>query len=565
MKLSLKNTDGLKLKKHLKGFEKFNLVQRVWEKDPKLWKEETEYDALIKNRLGWLALPESMKPKLDEIIEFANEIVSDGFLYAVVLGMGGSSMAPEVFRDTFGSKENFLKLYVIDTTDAVTIFDIENSIDLDKTLFIVSSKSGSTIEVDSLFRYFHEKMTQRKGAEAGSNFVAITDPDTKLESLATEKKFRKIFTNPADIGGRYSALSFFGLVPASLIGVDIHKLMSSAEDVMTECTDQRVDKNPGVLIGCMIASAWKKGKDKLTFILPYKISSFGYWVEQLIAESTGKELKGILPVEGEATGKSGSYGKDRIFVHITVNKQKEKNEVKNIQRKFPFIEIRLNELYDLGGQFFLWEFATAVAGTVMEINPFDEPNVKESKDNTSAVLDYFEKNKNFPAQNPKSETGELKIYFDDSGKNQKKSSGKDARAQLISFFKKVKKGDYISLMSYLQKNEVNEKLLQKIRELLRKNFRSATTLGYGPRFLHSTGQLHKGGPNEGVFIQIVSRESKDIEIPGKSYTFNILKHAQAIGDYQSLNKHKRRTIKIDLGNNAEAGLKQLYSLVKKSI
>lgn len=562
-----------KIIKTLKNFDKTDLVKRIWEKDSSVWKDGKEYGALIQNRLGWLSLPESMKSNCPEIDAFVKEVKTDGFRYAVVMGMGGSSMCPEVCRDTFGIKEDYLKLFILDTTDVNTISNIENSIDIDKTLFIVSSKSGGTIEVDSFMRYFFNKVKEIKGTEAGKQFIAITDPKTQLEYHAAENKFRKIFINPADIGGRYSALSYFGLVPAALIGVDIKKLLKNAGKMMDSCRLKLSAKNPGAVLGAFCGELASEGKDKLTFILPYEIQSFGYWVEQLIAESTGKEGRGILPVEGEGLGKPLSYGKDRVMVRLALEKEsrEERKTMSNFLKKnFPYIKINLKDEYDLGGQFYLWEFATAVMGAVLGINPFDEPNVKESKDNTGNVLSYFEKNKKLPDQPPQAKDKNISIFLDEKlfAKKlpaEKKLKKWNAEDYLEFFFDQSRRGDYVSVMAYIQKNKKNEIILDKIRELIRSRKKLATTIGYGPRFLHSTGQLHKGGANNGMFIQITSDEKKDLEIPGKPYSFGILKQSQAIGDYESLLKHNRRVIKVNTGTDIEKGLKEFYKLMKKSI
>ncbi len=559
--------------KTLKEFDKIDLVKRIWDKDSAVWKEGKEYDALIYNRLGWLSLPESMKSNCNEINTFVNDILSEGFTYAVVLGMGGSSMCPEVCRETFGIKEGYLKLFILDSTDVNTISNIGDSIDIDKTLFIVASKSGGTIEVDSFMRYFFNRVKENKGTEAGKQFIAITDPQTLLESHAKENNFRKIFINPADIGGRYSALSYFGLVPAALIGVDIKKLLKNAEKMMDSCKLNLAEKNPGAFIGAICSKLATEGKDKLTFILPYEMHSFGFWVEQLIAESTGKEGKGIVPVEGEGIGKPSSYGTDRVMVYFTSGKESkdEKKIMKGfIKKNFPVINIALKNEYDLGGQFYLWEFATAVMGVVLGINPFDEPNVKESKDNTGNVLIYFDENKKLPETVPQATYKDLRVYIDEKlfSKNlpgEKKLKKWNAEDYTKFFFKQSKRGDYVAMMAYIQKNKKNEKLLQNIRELIRIEKKLATTLGYGPRFLHSTGQLHKGGAGNGMFIQIISDDAKDLEITGKPYSFGVLKLSQAIGDYESLLKHKRRVLKVNVGSDIEKGLKEFYKLLKNSI
>jgi len=381
-----------------------------------VWKKGENYGEIIHNRLGWMSLPVSMSGNCDEINAFADDLRNNGFTDAVVMGMGGSSMCPEVCRDTFGIKKGYLNLHILDTTDPLTILKIEESIDLEKTIFIVSSKSGTTIEVDSFFRYFFDKLKISKGDDAGNHFAAVTDPGTYLETLAKENKFRKVFINPADIGGRYSALSYFGLVPAALIGVDIKSLLNNAETMMDRCMLVSPEKNPGLMLGTIIGGLALEGKDKLTFFLPYEISSFGYWAEQLIAESTGKEGKGILPVEGEGLGKRDSYKKDRVFVRFILGKEsKEESKIyKELAgKRINVINIRLKDIYDIGGQFYLWEFATAVMGILLEINPFDEPNVKESKDNTGEVLKYYEDNGKLAEQDPEAKTEGLKIFFDE--------------------------------------------------------------------------------------------------------------------------------------------------------
>ena len=558
------------IKKTLKKFKNKNIINRIWEKDSTVWKEEEGYDELIKNRLGWMSLPVSMIDNCDEINGFTDELRDSGFTHAVVMGMGGSSMCPEVCRDTFGIKEGYLNLHILDTTDPLTILSIEDSIDIDKTIFIVSSKSGTTIEVDSFFRYFFDKVKKLKGAEAGRQFAAITDPGTNLESTAAENNFRKIFTNPADIGGRYSALSYFGLVPAALIGADIKLFLNNAEAMMERCMLLTPEMNPGLMLGAIAGELALEGKDKLTFFLPYGIRSFGYWVEQLIAESTGKENKGILPIEGEGIGKKSSYKRDRVFVRYVLGKDS-KDEKKIFDelagKKINLINIVLNDIYDIGGQFYLWEFATAIMGAVLKINPFDEPNVKESKDNTGNVLKFFEENNSLPVQTPLAEKDGLKIYLDEEhyGKKLSEIINPGIENYLSFFFNQIKKGDYSAIMAYIQRNKLSEKYLQKIRELIRSRKQTATTVGFGPRFLHSTGQLHKGGANNGVFIQIIAEDVKDIAIPDKPYTFGVLKESQAIGDYESLVKHKRRVLKIDLGKDIEKGFKELYKSLKKAL
>ena len=558
------------IKKKIEKIETSDIPERIFNKDFTVWKDLPEFEQLIKNRLGWLMLPITMQEKTDEIDSFVSEIRKSGFEYAVVMGMGGSSMCPEVCRDTFGVRKGYLDLFVLDSTDPQSVTDIENSIDISKTLFIVSSKSGSTIEVDSFLRYFFAKTEEIFSDDAGSRFIAVTDPGTYLDSLSAELGFRKTFVNPADIGGRYSALSFFGLVPAALIGVDIKRFLKNAEVVMNMCFENSFFKNPGFSTGMIAAYLSEFGVDKLTFVLSDKIKSFGYWVEQLIAESTGKEGKGILPIEGEITGKANSYNRDRFFVNIYLKKDKNKKKVKALaKKKYPVLNIEIDELYDLGGLFYLWEFVTAVIGYAMDINPFDEPNVKESKDNTSKVLDYYEENKKLQEQTAVSGNKKIKLYTGKESDTLNLLSFKKGKAKISEVIKyftdQFAVGDYFAVMAYLNRSEKADSPLQELREILRSKFKSATTVGFGPRFLHSTGQFHKGGPDKGMFIQIVCDDKTDIEIPGKDFSFSILKQAQSEGDFESLQKHDRRVLKFNIGKDINKGLKEIIKEFKKAL
>ena len=558
------------IKKKIEKIETSDIPERIFNKDFTVWKDLPEFEQLIKNRLGWLMLPITMQEKTDEIDSFVSEIRKSGFEYAVVMGMGGSSMCPEVCRDTFGVRKGYLDLFVLDSTDPQSVTDIENSIDISKTLFIVSSKSGSTIEVDSFLRYFFAKTEEIFSDDAGSRFIAVTDPGTYLDSLSAELGFRKTFVNPADIGGRYSALSFFGLVPAALIGVDIKRFLKNAEVVMNMCFENSFFKNPGFSTGMIAAYLSEFGVDKLTFVLSDKIKSFGYWVEQLIAESTGKEGKGILPIEGEITGKANSYNRDRFFVNIYLKKDKNKKKVKALAKeKYPVLNIEIDELYDLGGLFYLWEFVTAVIGYAMDINPFDEPNVKESKDNTSKVLDYYEENKKLQEQTAVSGNKKIKLYTGKESDTLNLLSFKKGKAKISEVIKyftdQFAVGDYFAVMAYLNRSEKADSPLQELREILRSKFKSATTVGFGPRFLHSTGQFHKGGPDKGMFIQIVCDDKTDIEIPGKDFSFSILKQAQSEGDFESLQKHDRRVLKFNIGKDINKGLKEIIKEFKRAL
>ncbi len=538
------------------GLEKLNqgnAAQRIWNGDASFWKSDSQVQETIRNRLGWLTVANSMQQKCGEITDFVNGIRQAGYQSAVLLGMGGSSLCPEVLRLSFGIAPGYLKLFVLDTTDPDTILSVEQEVDLNNTLFIVASKSGKTLETLSQFKYFYDKVSQLAGTNAGEHFIAITDPGTSLEQLARDHNLRHIFTNPADIGGRYSALSYFGLVPGALIGVDIEKLLSRAQEMMKECgSDQQAQDNPGLWLGAALGTlATQRGRNKVTFAISPGIASFGLWVEQLIAESTGKEGRGLVPIASEELGKPQDYGNDRVFVYLRLygspNAQFNDAIETLVAVGQPEIHYDLRDNYDLGAQFFLWEFAVATAGSFLDINPFNEPNVQESKDNTNNILAQYEKQGKLPEPEPVLQQGDITIYGPASGTQM-------LTDYLHTFLSQVRPGDYIALMAYVQQTEESEGELEALRIRLRDLYKVATTLGYGPRFLHSTGQLHKGGANNGVFIQITGQDQHDIPIPGEPYTFGILKAAQALGDFYSLENHQRRVISIHIARDLEQAL-----------
>ena len=497
--------DGLagRVSGRLESFQQQDVVRRLWSSDHTLWKPEpTE----IANRLGWLSIVDTMLEANDDLRRFAKRVADDGYRTAVLFGMGGSSLTPEVLSSTFGAAPGALELVVLDTTDPATIREVEQNLDLKRTLFVVASKSGTTLETLSHFAYFWEKTPD------GAQFVAITDPGTPLHSLARERGFRKVFVNSAGIGGRYSALSYFGLVPAALIGADIEGLLDRAHEMVHAChTCVPSEENPGAWLGAVLGEAALAGRDKLTLVLPAEISALGSWIEQLIAESTGKEGKGILPVDGEALGAADVYGDDRLFVTIGDHDGLAALEGAG----YPVVRLPYSDSLQLGGEFFRWEFATAVAGHVLGINAFDQPNVQEAKDATARILE----------------------------------GGADGQVEteaLSALLEQIRPGDYIAIQAYLTRSADLDAQLQTARLRLRDRHRVATTVGYGPRFLHSTGQLHKGGPNTGVFIQVVGDDDVDLSIPDKPYTFGELKRAQALGDLQSLRALGRRVARVTL-------------------
>ncbi|MGD8850093.1 MAG: bifunctional transaldolase/phosoglucose isomerase, partial [Anaerolineales bacterium] len=535
-----------------------NGVERLWQKDPTLWAQDKIAHAQIRQALGWLHVAEKMKHHLPELKQFGEQVKEERFEKVVHMGMGGSSLAPILFARLFSSMDTGLPVTVLDSTDPEVILGLERSLDLEHTLFIMASKSGETAETLAFGDYFYEKVHALKGEQAGENFVAITDPGSHLVEIGHARRFRKVFLNYADIGGRYSALSFFGLVPAALGGVDVEELLNRALAMVHACQDEvPYDENPGLTLGVALGALALKGRDKVTFVMPETLHPFGMWLEQLLAESTGKQGSGVLPVEGEILGEPAVYGDDRLFVHIDL--AHEPFEGSNRMRKLekaghPVIYIRMQDRMDLGKEFFRWEFATAVLGSVLRINAFNQPNVQESKDNTERMLAAFEAEGSLPEREPLlTETGiELstqEVYG-------------DLEVSIAEFLLEAKPGDYIALMAYLPERPEYTQLLQDIRTLVRDWLHTATTLGYGPRFLHSTGQMHKGGPNTGLFIQFSMRHNHDLEIPDRPYTFGVLEKAQYLGDYEALQNHDRRVMRLNLGKDPLEGLKHCKELIE---
>lgn len=516
--------------------------ERLWQKDSTLWKkDDLAHQGEIKIRMGWLTVAEVMRAQLPELQSLVAEVRKARYTHALLCGMGGSSLAPEVLRETFGVAKGHLDLSVIDSTDPAAVRAALERSNPAKTLYIISSKSGGTVEVTSFFKFFWEQVAAVKD-NPGENFIAITDPDTSLGTLAAEHHFRHTFVNPPDIGGRYSALSLFGLVPAALMGVNVAELLDRAV-VMTKASSMIVPaaRNPGVWLGAVMGTAARMGRDKITFIVSDAISTFGYWTEQLIAESTGKEGQGIVPVEGEPLGKPAAYGKDRLFVYLRLNKKYDL-AVKALQKAGqPIITIDLDDVYDLGAEFLRWEIATAVSAIPLYIDPFDQPNVQESKDNTKKLLAALAAEEQWPSADPT-------LDF----------SAPKADKQLKDHLKLAKAGkDYVALTAYVARTAKTEKALRAIRTAIRDKYKVATTVGYGPRFLHSTGQLHKGGADNIVAIQFTAEVGDDEEVPGEAFTFGVLEAAQALGDFQSLRSRNRRALRVHLGTNPEADLTAL--------
>ncbi len=555
------------VKKTIEQADKETWIRRIWQKDASLWKDDPEHQKIIRNALGWVTVIDQLVENADELAAFSERVRNDGFTHAVLLGMGGSSLCPEVFRRTFGKVDNFPTLHVLDSTDPATVKSFEERVDLAHTMFIVASKSGTTTEPLMFYKYFFNRIREIKGDRAGENFVAITDPGTLMEAMAKGDNFRRIFLNPADIGGRYSALSFFGMVPASLQGFDFKALLDRAERVMHACAPAvPTADNPAARLGAILGTLANAGRDKLTLSISPDISSLGLWIEQLIAESTGKEGKGIIPIAGETLGAPGVYGNDRMFVHISVGAIDADTEgkLKALEAAgHPVVRRTLNDALDLGEEFYVWELATAVAGKIIGINSFDQPNVQESKDNTKRLLEEYKKNNALPGQELGTEGQGLKVFCEAETRAE---LGELPLDQFITaHLKRAGAGDYVALLDYIQETSEHDRVIQTIRTHLRDALRVATTTGYGPRFLHSTGQLHKGGPASGVFVQVTADNAVDVPLPNEPFTFGILKEAQALGDFQSLASRNRRAIRVHLGKDVTAGLRLLLEIVQNGL
>ena len=535
----------------LTRFNQANVPHRVWIKDASVWSTEEVHVHEIMNRLGWLEVVANMQAHLGELNAFADEVRAGGFTDVVVLGMGGSSLGPDVARITYGHAKGYPKLHVLDTTHPDSVGALDKSLNVVKTLFIVASKSGTTSEIDAFYRYFRGRVRARLGEAYGQNFIAVTDPDTALGATAQADGFRRIFINPPDIGGRYSVLSYFGLVPMALTGIDVAQLLDRAAAMAKACGPTvPAASNPGMWLGAIMGELAKAGRDKITFLTSKSIASFGYWVEQLIAESTGKSGVGIVPIDGEAIGAAKVYGADRLFAVLKVGEDRalDAKAAALEAAGHPIVRITLSDVYDLGAEFFRWEMATVAASAILQIDPLDQPNVTESKNNTRALLAEYQ------------QTGQLP-----EGERFEAKNAKALNAAMSGLLKQVQPGDYVAIMAYVPMTAENDRALQVARKIIRDQLKVATTIGYGPRFLHSTGQLHKGGANTGVFIQITTDPAKDLPIEGKGLTFGTLIRAQALGDLQALQSRGYRAIRLHLGKNVAGGLASVQSAVEGAL
>jgi transaldolase/glucose-6-phosphate isomerase len=552
------------VKESLAEWQAHHKTRKLWARDASLWtgRDEGQW-------LGWLGITNDQLAHIDRLSAIRDAAKRAGFSHVLLLGMGGSSLGPEVIRTTFGAISGFPELHVLDSTDPAQVKALENKVDLKKTLFIVSSKSGSTLEPNVFKQYFFDRIEHLLGPkEAGSRFLAITDPGSKIQQIAERDRFRRVFLGWPNIGGRYSVLSDFGLVPAAVMGVDVAKILDRTEEMVCACMPSvPVGENPAAVLGTILGVAARDfGRDKLTIVASPGIFDLGAWLEQLVAESTGKDSKGLIPIDREALGKPDVYGRDRLFVYLRLSSAPDATQdasVDELERaEHPVIRIAVDDPYDLGEEFFRWEFATAVAGSILGIHPFNQSDVEASKIVTRKLTDEYEKSGALPPETPVFTENGIELFTDErnAAALAKTINGTPTLAgYLEAHLNRLNEGDYFTLLAYIDRNKAHERVLQQIRQAVRDVRRVATCLQFGPRFLHSTGQAYKGGPNTGVFLQITCDDAVDLPVPGRRYTFGVVKAAQARGDFDVLAERDRRALRAHLSADVAAGLSRLRS------
>ncbi len=538
-------------------------IQQLWAKDASLWTDTDEA-----KWLGWLDIVDDQLANLQPLHNFGQEVKAAGFAQILLLGMGGSSLCPEVLKLTFGHVAGFPELHVLDSTDPAQVKTFEQKVDLANTLFIVASKSGSTLEPNIFNQYFYQRVVETVGTDkAGSHFIAITDPGSKMQQVAERDHFRHIFFGWPTIGGRYSALSNFGMVPAAAMGLDTAKFLTSAKQMVEACKAE--SNNPGVTLGAILGTAANYGRDKLTIIASPGLHDLGAWMEQLVAESTGKEGKAIIPVDREAINDVTVYGNDRLFTYVRLTSAPDAEQDAQVatleNAGQPVIRIEVEDVYNLGQQFFCWEIATAVAGAIIGINPFNQPDVEASKIETKKLTSEYEEKGSLPAETPIFSGEGVKLFTDENNATTLGGSEQTLAGYLHTFVDQIGAGDYLALLAYIEMNDAHEAVLQSIRHMIRDNKKVATCLGFGPRFLHSTGQAYKGGPNSGVILQITCDDANDLPVPNQKYTFGTVKAAQARGDFQVLSDRGRRALRVHLGADVAAGLQTLQAAIEKAL
>jgi glucose-6-phosphate isomerase len=548
-------------------------ASRLWARDTSLWTTQPEVAETIAHRLGWLDAPTAFQDEAAELMAFGEEIEREGYSDALVLGMGGSSLAPEVLSRVFPDSEKGLRVHVLDSTHPDAVAALDGALDPARTLRIVATKSGTTTETLAFLAHHWDREQHRVGrfphSKAGNGFVSISDPGRPLEAIPHSGYFRETFLNPPDVGGRYSALTYVGLVPAALLRLDLDALLEDAR-IMADLTRHDADDNPALVLGATMAALARAGRDKLTFVIEPDLAPLGAWLEQLIAESTGKEGVGIVPVDGEPLGPPEIYGRDRVFVRLGPGSDEEWHEEVDgalaalAAAGHPLIDIRLDDSSWIGAELFRWEFATAVAGIGLGINPFDEPNVTESKRNTAAVLHSYARDGHLPDPAPAATRGALRAWTQPGPDGRPRDQG-DLVGALRGHLARAPSDGYLQVGAYIAPTPPRDQDLRRLQARLRDATRRATTLGYGPRFLHSTGQLHKGGAPTGCFIELTGGGGADVPIPGRRESFGVLVRAQALGDLEALGGHGLPALRIDLGDDVDAGLAELLAAVDEAL
>jgi transaldolase/glucose-6-phosphate isomerase len=544
-------------------------MRRLWARDAALWtgKDEAKW-------LDWLDVVDHERGDESNLLAFAAEVRRRGLTHVALLGMGGSSLCPHVLAETFGQREGYPSLTILDSTDPAQIRTFEEGLDIGKTLFIVSSKSGTTLEPNLFGDYFYDRVRRIMGDDAGSRFSVITDPGSPhLQQTAAERRYWRTFHGAPGIGGRYSALSPFGMVPGAVMGLDLAAFLDTTEEMVhASHSSVPVRENPSAVLGAVLGVLGKAGHDKVTFVASPKIAALGGWLEQLLAESTGKQGKGLIPIDRERVGAPEVYGDDRLFVYLRLEDAPDPDQDASVaaleQAGQPVVRIGIPSIDHIGQAFFQWEVATAVAGSILGIDPFDQPDVEEAKNIARNLADEYERNGALAPQTPFYVEGSVSLYADENNEAALKEAAKGDRSLagfLRAHLRRLQAGDYFALLAYLEENEQHHRALDVIRHAVRDRRRVATCVGFGPRFQHSTGQAYKGGPNTGVFVQITCDDANDLPVPGKRYTFGVIKAAQARGDLQVLGQRDRRALRMHLGPDVDAGLEVLSKAVREAL
>ena len=556
---------GATYKKNISRIERNSAAERLMNRDAGLFARKADVKDKIANRLGWVDIAAGMRRRINTIENYGNDIIRAGFKHVLLMGMGGSSLCPDLFGKVFGVNERLATFDVVDSTDPRALKAIQKSINLDRTLFIVSSKSGTTIETRSQMMHFVGLLEHSGFTRPGRQFIAITDKDSTLHHIARSEGFRKIYLNAPDIGGRYSALSYFGMVPGFYAGVNLTALTDDAAAMERLIRNREGETNPAAALAALMAAGADNGMDKLTFVASKQTAPLVPWIEQLVAESTGKEGKGVVPVEGELPGPIAEYHNDRMFVLLRMTSEKpvlsdaQREELK--KKGFPIVEIRLGSREQLGGQFMLWMAATALTGYLMGINPFDEPNVTESKENTNRILEGYRESGQFADMTPMATYKKLSLITHGGRKKYTQAEVRNLKKVVQKFLAGTKKPQYVSFLCYLKEDRAIEKILTEMRTDIRRKYRVATLRGYGPRYLHSIGQLYKGGPPEGRFVVFMRSNYDQLEVPGRFYDFGQLISAQAIGDVRALLSRDLPLLVIAVDGSAAKGLKEFADVV----